>query len=139
MPLFPPHQQTSTVEILMLLKWRQKEQNLGVVLTNLSHISGEEVVKFLQDTLDCLFEILNNNSDTYGDKVFDVLVSGCGHTTVTHRLCTRTPSHITCTHSHCHRHLIRTHTLTHHLHTQSKIVEVPHTVAKLVNGYNLHV
>jgi hypothetical protein len=59
----------------MLLKWRQKEQNLGVVLTNLSHISGEEVVKFLQDTLDCLFEILNTNSDVYGEKVFDVLVS----------------------------------------------------------------
>ena len=59
----------------MLLKWRQKEQNLGVVLTNLSHISGEEVVKFLQDTLDCLFEILNTSSDMYGDKVFDVLVS----------------------------------------------------------------
>ena len=59
----------------MLLKWRQKEQNLGVVLTNLSHISGEEVVKFLQDTLDCLFDILNTNSDMYGEKVFDVLVS----------------------------------------------------------------
>ena len=59
----------------MLLKWRQKEQNLGVVLTNLSHISGEEVVKFLQDTLDCLFEILNSNSDMYGEKVFDVLVN----------------------------------------------------------------
>ena len=68
---FPP----LIVEILMLLKWRQKEQNLGVVLTNLSHISGEEVVKFLQDTLDCLFEILNTNSDMYGEKVFDVLVS----------------------------------------------------------------
>ena len=62
------------VEILMLLKWRQKEHNLGVVLTNLSHISGEEVVKFLQDTLDCLFEILNTNSEMYGKKVFDVLV-----------------------------------------------------------------
>ena len=107
----PPHQQTSTVEILMLLKWRQKEQNLGVVLTNLSHISGEEVVKFLQDTLDCLFEILNNNSDTYGDKVFDVLVSGCGHTTVTcTHLHTLTQSHITCTHSHCHTHTSITHT-----------------------------
>ena len=74
LPLSPPPSLSLSVEILMLLKWRKKEENLGVVLTNLSHISGEEVVKFLQDTLDCLFEILNTNSDIYGEKVFDVLV-----------------------------------------------------------------
>ena len=66
---------THTVELLMLLKWRQKPQDLGVALTNLMCVDGEEVVKFLQDTLDCLFEILNTNQDVYGLKVFDVLVS----------------------------------------------------------------
>ena len=38
-------------------------------------IRGEEVVKFLQDTLDCLFEILNTDSNKYGELVFDALVS----------------------------------------------------------------
>ena len=69
------HTHTLTVELLMLLKWRQKPQDLGVALTNLMCVDGEEVVKFLQDTLDCLFEILNTNQDVYGLKVFDVLVS----------------------------------------------------------------
>ena len=66
----------------MLLKWRQKERDLNVVLTNMQHISGEEVVKFLQDTLDCLFDILATNMEEYGEKIFEVLVrrgvaSGC--------------------------------------------------------------
>ena len=63
------------VELLMLLKWRQQQHDLGVVLTNLMCVDGEEVVKFLQDTLDSLFEILNTKQEVYGAKVFDVLVS----------------------------------------------------------------
>ncbi len=59
----------------MLLKWRQKERDLSVVLKNLTGIDGEEMVKFLQDTLDCLFDILNTNSDKYGELVFNALVS----------------------------------------------------------------
>ncbi len=59
----------------MLLKWRQQQHDLGVVLTNLMCVDGEEVVKFLQDTLDSLFEILNTKQEVYGAKVFDVLVS----------------------------------------------------------------
>ena len=59
----------------MLLKWRAKQRDLGVVLTNLTFIPAEEVVKFLQDTLDCLFDILNSDPALYGEKVFDVLVS----------------------------------------------------------------
>ena len=80
--------------MLLLLKWRQKAQDLSVVLKNLVHVGGEEVVKFLQvmslllyleyyvtiyislqDTLDCLFEILNDNNDKYGELVFEALVS----------------------------------------------------------------
>ena len=59
----------------MLLKWRKKERNLSVVLKNIVHVDGEEVVKFLQDTLDCLFEILNTDAKKYGELVFDALVS----------------------------------------------------------------
>ena len=63
----------------MLLKWRTRERNLAVVLHNLTNIGGDEVVKFLQDTLDCLFDILNTDSTQYGEKVFDVLVGTCTH------------------------------------------------------------
>ena len=64
----------AAVELLMLLKWRQGERDLSVVLTNMLHIGGEEVVKFLQDTLDCLFEILSTNQEVHGEKIFEVLV-----------------------------------------------------------------
>ena len=38
-------------------------------------IRGEELIRFLQDILDCLFEILNADSNKYGELVFDALVS----------------------------------------------------------------
>ena len=65
-----------------------------MVLKNVVHVGGEEVVKFLQvcmcrrlcgtpsrplpshtqDTLDCLFEILNDSHEKYGELVFEALV-----------------------------------------------------------------
>ena len=59
----------------MLLKWKMKKHDLTVTLTNITHVDGEEVVKFLQDTLDCLFEILNTTSELYQEPVFNALVS----------------------------------------------------------------
>lgn len=46
-------------------------------LKNLTKVDGEEIVKFLQDTLDALFSILmqNSDSDIYDNSVFDALVS----------------------------------------------------------------
>ena len=38
-------------------------------------IRGEELIRFLQDILDCLFEILNIDNNKYGEFVFDALVS----------------------------------------------------------------
>ena len=92
----PPHSPylslSPSVELLSLLKWRQKSQNLSVVLKNLDLVGGQEVVKFLQvmssllylehsitifttqDTLDCLFEILNDSNEKYGELVFEALV-----------------------------------------------------------------
>lgn len=63
-----------------------------MVLKNLVHVGGEEVVKFLQvmmslcyyiyrlklhpqDTLDCLFEILNDNHEKFRELVFEALVN----------------------------------------------------------------
>lgn len=63
-----------SVELLLLLKWRLGKRDLKVVLTNVMCIRGEEVVKFLQDTLDCLFDILSTDSNKYGELVFDALV-----------------------------------------------------------------
>jgi hypothetical protein len=66
---------TQRIELLLLLKWRQKSRDLSVVLKNVVHVGGEEVVKFLQDTLDCLFEILNDSHEKYGELVFEALVA----------------------------------------------------------------
>lgn len=74
-PLLPPSFVSfPSVELLLLLKWRLGKRDLKVVLTNVMCIRGEEVVKFLQDTLDCLFDILSTDSNKYGELVFDALV-----------------------------------------------------------------
>ena len=65
---------TNIVELQMLLKWRKREKDLSVVLTNMQYISGEELVKFLQDILDCLFDIVNTKQEVFGDQVFELLV-----------------------------------------------------------------
>ncbi|XP_065900793.1 dedicator of cytokinesis protein 2-like [Dysidea avara] len=65
---------TQKIELLSLLKWRQEEKKLDKILKNLMNVDGEEMVKFLQDTLDSLFEILVQNAEAYRKLVFDVLV-----------------------------------------------------------------
>lgn len=63
------------VEMLSLLKWRQKQPpEIPSILGNVIFIDGEEIVKFLQDTLDSLFDILASNSQNYGEPVFKALV-----------------------------------------------------------------
>ena len=62
------------VELLLLLKWRQKSGDLSVILKNVVHVGGEEMVKFLHNTLDCLFDILTENDEKYGELVFEALV-----------------------------------------------------------------
>uniref|UniRef100_A0A6I8SKC6 Dedicator of cytokinesis protein 4 n=1 Tax=Xenopus tropicalis TaxID=8364 RepID=A0A6I8SKC6_XENTR len=61
-------------DMLDLLKWRMHPENIPHCLSKLKEIDGSEIVKFLQDTLDTLFGILNENSPKYGSKVFDCLV-----------------------------------------------------------------
>lgn len=62
--------------MLSLLKWRQSHKDLQSIISNVNYIDGGEIVKFLQDTLDCLFDILGENP-SYGEYVFDALVSRC--------------------------------------------------------------
>ncbi|KAM7417649.1 hypothetical protein PAMA_017336 [Pampus argenteus] len=67
---------TQNVGLLGLLKWRTRPDSLENNLENLKMIDGEEVVKFLQDTLDALFNIMmeHSQSDKYDILVFDALI-----------------------------------------------------------------
>ncbi|CAN8023877.1 unnamed protein product, partial [Ixodes persulcatus] len=67
---------TQNVDLLGLLKWWTLPENLQKNLHALMKVDGEEVVKFLQDILDALFDILmkNSDSDLYDNLVFEALV-----------------------------------------------------------------
>ncbi|XP_048584524.1 dedicator of cytokinesis protein 1 isoform X2 [Nematostella vectensis] len=65
---------TQNLDLLGLLKWRQMPGKLKDVLVTLMKVSGEEIVKFLTDTFDALFAILNENARKYDKLVFDALV-----------------------------------------------------------------
>uniref|UniRef100_A0AAV2MIR7 C2 DOCK-type domain-containing protein n=1 Tax=Knipowitschia caucasica TaxID=637954 RepID=A0AAV2MIR7_KNICA len=67
---------TQNVGLLGLLKWRTHPELLKDNLEKLKIIDGEEVVKFLQDTLDALFNIMMEHSQTddYDILVFDALI-----------------------------------------------------------------
>ncbi|XP_063907750.1 dedicator of cytokinesis protein 1 isoform X2 [Zophobas morio] len=65
---------TQNVDLLGLLNWQTDRDNLKTCLRALLHVDGEEVVKFLQDILDSLFNILMSYSDT---DTYDLLVFDC--------------------------------------------------------------
>uniref|UniRef100_A0A3P8W8S1 Dedicator of cytokinesis 3 n=1 Tax=Cynoglossus semilaevis TaxID=244447 RepID=A0A3P8W8S1_CYNSE len=65
---------TQNVDLLALLKWKSYPDRVLDILGRLRHVSGEEIVKFLQDILDTLFSILDDNTDKYGPLVFQSLV-----------------------------------------------------------------
>uniref|UniRef100_H3CJ97 Dedicator of cytokinesis 4b n=1 Tax=Tetraodon nigroviridis TaxID=99883 RepID=H3CJ97_TETNG len=65
---------TQNGDMLDLLKWRAHPERISDSLSKLREIDGSEIVKFLQDTLDTLFGILDESSQRYGLKVFDSLV-----------------------------------------------------------------
>ncbi|KAK7820680.1 hypothetical protein U0070_026224 [Myodes glareolus] len=67
---------TQNVDLLGLLNWRSNSQNIKHNLKKLMEVEGGEIVKFLQDTLDALFNIMMEMSDneTYDFLVFDALV-----------------------------------------------------------------
>ncbi|XP_053976094.1 dedicator of cytokinesis protein 1 isoform X2 [Hylaeus volcanicus] len=66
---------TQNVDLLGLLNWGS-HNTLKESLIALMKVDGEEVVKFLQDVLDALFNILMSNSDSdfYDDMVFECLL-----------------------------------------------------------------
>lgn len=62
------------VDLLGLLNWSSHKEKLEESLNALLNVSPEEVVKFLQDILDALFNILVLNEDP---AKFDNLVFKC--------------------------------------------------------------
>ncbi|KFV68218.1 Dedicator of cytokinesis protein 5, partial [Dryobates pubescens] len=67
---------TQNVDLLGLLNWRSNSHNIAHNLRKLMEVEGGEIVKFLQDTLDALFNIMMEMSEneTYDFLVFDALV-----------------------------------------------------------------
>ncbi|XP_026880343.2 dedicator of cytokinesis protein 4 isoform X2 [Electrophorus electricus] len=65
---------TQNGDMLDLLKWRTHPDRIMDCLSKLKDIDGAEIVKFLQDTLDTLFAVLDESPQRYGLKVFDCLV-----------------------------------------------------------------
>ncbi|KAJ8285850.1 hypothetical protein GJAV_G00031660 [Gymnothorax javanicus] len=67
---------TQNVDLLGLLNWRSNPAELDQNLQRLMGVEGGEIVKFLQDTLDALFNIMMETSekDTYDTLVFNALV-----------------------------------------------------------------
>ncbi|KAK1333385.1 hypothetical protein QTO34_005768 [Cnephaeus nilssonii] len=63
---------TQNVDLLGLLKWRSNTSLLQQNLRQLMKVDGGEVVKFLQDTLDALFNIMMENSES---ETFDTSCS----------------------------------------------------------------
>lgn len=65
-----------TVDLLGLLNWISQPDMLEDSLLALMNVRGEEVVKFLQDVLDALFNILmqNSESDRYDSQIFNCLL-----------------------------------------------------------------
>ncbi|GFO14588.1 dedicator of cytokinesis protein 1 [Plakobranchus ocellatus] len=70
---------THNVDLLGLLKWQEVLNDTKALKTYLEHLmreEGEEIVKFLQDLLDSLFNILmqNASSEVCDNLVFDALI-----------------------------------------------------------------
>ncbi|GLG95600.1 uncharacterized protein GBIM_02534 [Gryllus bimaculatus] len=67
---------TQNVDLLGLLNWSSHPERLHASLEALMKVDGEEVVKFLQDVLDALFNILMHDpeSNEYDQMVFECLL-----------------------------------------------------------------
>jgi dedicator of cytokinesis protein 1 len=65
----------NNVDLLHLLKWREHPEQLRQGLQALMKVGADEIMKFLEDVLDVLFNILMqySDSDEYDGLVFDAL------------------------------------------------------------------
>ncbi len=68
------------INIFSLLNWKEKRGDLEAILKNIKNLDGGDVVKFLNDVLDALFEIwMDKETPTaYDSLVFSALVTILG-------------------------------------------------------------
>ena len=68
------------INIFSLLNWKEKRGDLEAILKNIKNLDGGDVVKFLNDVLDALFEIwMDEETPTaYDSLVFSALVTILG-------------------------------------------------------------
>uniref|UniRef100_A0A0A9Z7E6 Dedicator of cytokinesis protein 1 n=1 Tax=Lygus hesperus TaxID=30085 RepID=A0A0A9Z7E6_LYGHE len=66
---------TQNIDLLSLLNWNNDPEQVVESLQALTKVGGEEIVKFLQDVLDALFNILQEPTTAHADKmVFNCLL-----------------------------------------------------------------
>eukprot|EP01137_Pigoraptor_chileana_P029725 Opistho-2@15256 len=65
---------TQNANLLSLLRWNSGLSDLEGTLKRITYIEPDEIVKFMQDIFDALFNILAKDQNRYGSLVFDALV-----------------------------------------------------------------
>jgi hypothetical protein len=70
---------TQNADLHCLLNWRKMPANdLPRVVENVTKVPGDEIVKFLADTFNALFAIMEEKGDMFGSHVFEALVLTIG-------------------------------------------------------------
>ena len=60
---------TQNVDLMKLLNWKSSQNSISDTLSKIMSLSGEEIVKFLQDILDALFAMFSTGQ-FLSDKIF---------------------------------------------------------------------
>ena len=60
---------TQNVDLMKLLNWKSSQNSISDTLSKIMSLSGEEIVKFLQDILDALFAMFSTGQ-ILSDNIF---------------------------------------------------------------------
>ena len=71
---------TQNVDLMKLLNWKSSQNSISDTLSKIMSLSGEEIVKFLQDILDALFAMFSTGQ-FLSDNIFFLLNFDCEFTT----------------------------------------------------------
>ncbi|XP_019859385.1 PREDICTED: dedicator of cytokinesis protein 1 isoform X1 [Amphimedon queenslandica] len=65
---------TQNADLHRLLHWHAYQDRLPEILKSIENVGGNEIVKFLVDTFNALFAIIEEKGEKYGDPVFEALI-----------------------------------------------------------------